>query len=234
MAQHTQDPELLTGALLNTLLAARDTTASLLSNLFFVLSRDQRIFEKLQAEITAANIDGPPTLADIKELKYLKNCVDESLRLHAPIPRNSRTAVRDTMLPRGGGKDGKSPIFVPVGTQVGYAVYAMHRLESVYGEDAAKFRPERWESKELRPGWAYLPFNGGPRICLGQQFALNEVSYVIVRLLQELSSVKAVKPEQEWVEGLGLACSTLNGTVVTVEHQVAEKALQSVQSSSDE
>ena len=219
MAQQTRDPDLLTGALLNTLLAGRDTTASLLTNLFFILSRDARILNKLQAELTAAKITGPPTLSQIKDLSYLQNCINESLRLHPPIPRNSRTAIRDTVLPRGGGPDGQSPIFVPAGTQVGYAIYATHRLESIYGADAAEFRPERWESKDLKPGWAYLPFNGGPRICLGQRFALNEVSYVVVRMLQELEDVKAVEMGEEWVEGLGLTCSSKNGAVVRVQRR---------------
>jgi cytochrome P450 len=49
-----------------------------------------------------------------------------------------------------------------------YSVYAMHRDRAVYGADADAFRPERWET--LRPGWAYLPFNGGPRICLGREW----------------------------------------------------------------
>jgi cytochrome P450 len=68
----------------------------------------------------------------------------------------------DTTLPLGGGPDGKSPIFVPKGQMVIYQVYVMHRRTDLYGEDAQEFKPERWEN--LRPGWQYLPFNGGPRI----------------------------------------------------------------------
>jgi cytochrome P450 len=55
-----------------------------------------------------------------------------------------------------------------------------------------------------------LPFNGGPRVCLGQKFTLNEVEYVVVKLLQEVKEIKTVKAE-EWVEGLGLTCSMKNG-----------------------
>ena len=51
---------------------------------------------------------------------------------------------------------------------VSYSVNAMHRLKRFYGEDGEEFKPERWET--LRPGWEYLPFNGGPRICLGRTF----------------------------------------------------------------
>lgn len=77
-----------------------------------------------------------------------------------------------TTLPVGGGPDGRSPVFVKKGTAVGYSVYVMHRRKDIYGEDADEFRPERWEGDELRNihSYAYLPFNGGPRICLGRKF----------------------------------------------------------------
>lgn len=69
-------------------------------------------------------------------------------------------------LPVGGGPDGKSPMLVRKGTCVLMNLYAMHRREDVFGPDTEAFRPERWDG--LRPGYAYLPFNGGPRICLGR------------------------------------------------------------------
>ena len=63
------------------------------------------------------------------------------------------------------------------GTAVGYAVYAMHRLKELYGNDAELFRPERWDPHEKANsvdlkgiGWGYLPFNGGPRVCIGRRF----------------------------------------------------------------
>lgn len=58
----------------------------------------------------------------------------------------------------------------------------MHRNKAVFGADADDFNPDRWEN--LRVGWEYLPFNGGPRICVGQQFALTEAGYTTVRLVQ--------------------------------------------------
>ena len=73
----------------------------------------------------------------------------------------------DTVVPLGGGPDGKSPIFIRKGMHFVWSAYTMHRRKDYYGEDAEKFRPERWET--LRPGWEYLPFNGGPRICIGRR-----------------------------------------------------------------
>lgn len=82
---------------------------------------------------------------------------------------NVRVASRTTVLPAGGGPSGNSPVLVRKGTGVGYSVYHMHRMESIYGADAHEFRPERWEDTNLekKAGWGFLPFHGGPRICLG-------------------------------------------------------------------
>jgi cytochrome P450 len=218
-AKLTDDRAMIRGGLLNLLLAGRDTTASLLSNLFFMLARRPDVYNKLAAEIrsTVPTANEAPSLEALKSMKYLRACINESLRLHPPIPRNSREALRDTTLPVGGGADGTAPILVPQGTQVGYQVFSMHRRKDVYGEDADEFVPERWTERNLRPGWAFLPFNGGPRICIGQQFALNLASYVVCRLVQRFERVESCDLGP-WVEGLGITCSTKNGTWVRL-HQ---------------
>ena len=69
----------------------------------------------------------------------------------------------------------------------------MHHLKSIWGPDAEEFKPERWVGR--KPGWEYLPFNGGPRICLGQQFAITEASYVIIRLLQRFDGIENLDHE---------------------------------------
>jgi cytochrome P450 len=135
------------------------------------------------------------------------------LRLHPVVPRNEREALKDTVLPVGGGKDGLSPVFVPKGTFVSYNLYAMHRRTDFYGSDAETFRPERWENDKLRPHWGYLPFNGGPRICVGQRYALNEASYVVVRMAQEFR-VLLSQDAGPWEESLTLTLSSRNGTKV--------------------
>jgi len=89
----------------------------------------------------------------------------------------------------------------------------MHRSAEIYGEDAEEFRPERWEG--LRPGWGYLPFNGGPRICIGQQFALVEVGYTIVRLVQEFGELHN-RDETDWVQDLSLTLAVKTGVKVAL------------------
>jgi hypothetical protein len=77
-----------------------------------------------------------------------------ALRIHPVVPANTREAVCDTVLPKGGGEDGESPLFVKAGTQVLYSVYSMHRRKDIFGEDVENFRPERWE--DIQPKWVNL------------------------------------------------------------------------------
>lgn len=132
---------------------------------------------------------------------------------------NIRQATRDTFLPLGGGPHGKDPIFIPKGKEVVYSVYSMHRLPEVYGPDAEEYRPERWAS--LKPGWAYIPFNGGPRICPGQQFALTEAGYTLTRLAREFRSIEA-RDERPFREGLTLTLASENGTIVALTRAKSE------------
>ena len=85
----------------------------------------------------------------------------------------------------------------------------MHRRHDLYGDDAEDFKPERWldgpdGQKGLRVGWEYLPFNGGPRICLGQQFALMEVYYLVVKLVRAFESIEACDKDSTWRESVSI------------------------------
>ena len=108
----------------------------------------------------------------------------------------------------GGGPEGRAPIFVAKGQLVAYGVFSMHRRKDLYGEDADEYKPERWET--LRVGWGYLPFNGGPRICVGQQFALTEAGYTLVRFIQEFERIESRDPTS-WLESLHLTLGSGNG-----------------------
>ncbi|KAJ5273134.1 hypothetical protein N7478_008259 [Penicillium angulare] len=214
LAARTTDRTRVLDELVNVLLAGRDTTASLLSNMFFMLAKNPAIWDKLRREV--AFLEGrPPTYTELNNLKYVQCCMNESLRLHPVVPRNQRKALRNTVLPVGGGKDGLSPVFVPEGAFVSYNVYSMHRREDIYGPDAEVFRPERWEDGKLQPRWGYLPFNGGPRICIGQRYALTEVGYVLVRMVQRFRTVES-RDSGEWEESRGLTMTSKNGAKVAL------------------
>ncbi|PYI18962.1 cytochrome P450 [Aspergillus violaceofuscus CBS 115571] len=213
LASRTSDQRRILDELMNVLLAGRDTTASLLSNMFFMLAKHPAVWAKLRTEVVTALEGRLPSYEELRGLRYLRCCVNESLRLHPVVPMNDRVAVRDTVLPVGGGPDGRAPVFVPQDTIVAYNVYAMHRRRDFYGDDAEVYRPERWEDGRLQPRWEYLPFNGGPRICIGQQYALTEVAYVTARLAQEFAGLESRDPGP-WEESLTLTVCSRNGTRV--------------------
>jgi cytochrome P450 len=195
LIEQTQDKKELRDQCLNVLLAGRDTTACCLTWTLRLLVRHPRVLDKLRAEIEAVaglGEDAPqPTREQLKQMHYLDLILKEVLRLYPAVPVNSRAALKTTTLPVGGGPDGQSPVLVREGSAVGYCVYAMHRRKELYGEDALEFRPERWEDGNLlrEIGYGYLPFNGGPRLCLGQDFALLEAAYTVARLVQRFPSI---------------------------------------------
>ncbi|KAL8721462.1 MAG: hypothetical protein Q9225_001874 [Loekoesia sp. 1 TL-2023] len=198
-----QDPVRIRSELLNILLAGRDTTASLLGNVWFMLAKRPDIWAKLRREVDELGREHP-TFERIKNMKYLRYVLNETLRLYPVLPANTRMSVAETILPLGGGSDGKSPLFIPPGRTVGWSLYTMHRRKDLYGEDAEEFKPERWET--LRPGWEYLPFNGGPRVCIGQQFALTEASYTTIRLMQEFKEIES-RDSEPWTEMITITCA---------------------------
>ncbi|KAK8059862.1 Cytochrome P450 monooxygenase alt2 [Apiospora saccharicola] len=186
---------------LGLLAAGTDTTAALTGWVFYSLIRNPRVFAKLRQIVfqhfgaatttSGRNAGDNVTFEKLKNCTYLQHVLNETLRRHSVVPLNSRCATRDTTLPTGGGPDGTQPIFVPAGTEVNFSTHVLHRRKDLWGPDADDFVPERWEKR--RPGvFHYVPFNGGPRICIGQQFALTEAGFVVVRMLQEFDAIEGL------------------------------------------
>ena len=210
LALETDDKRVLRDQLLHILLAGRDTTSSLLSSVFYFLSRNQQVWQRLRQEILDqygcfGENKEELTFETLKSSKYLKHVINESessvtailsnplfadsfgnqaLRLIPPVPLNSRVALKDTILPVGGGSDGKSPILVRKGQSIRYTCFAMHRRRDIWGDGADQFRPERWETFTPQ-AWDFLPFNGGPRICLGREYQfLQDQSFRFLLLVK--------------------------------------------------
>ena len=198
LAQDTSNPIELRDQILSLLMAGRETTANLLSWTFLLLAQNRATQAKLRAAIQDTFGDGPEsiTFASLKSCAILQHVLLETLRLYPVVPLNNRVAACDTVLPVGGGPDGSKPVAVRKGQICNFMVYGMHRREDIWGEDAAEFRPERWAGRKL--DWNYIPFSGGPRVCLGQQYALTEAAYLLVRILQTF-------PDMEWVGTRGKA-----------------------------
>lgn len=168
LATQTQDREELRNQTLALLVAGRDSTAALLGWTFSELALHPDVYAKLRRIILDDFPSGEPvSFAKLKSCRYLQHVLNEALRLHNIVPMNMRVAARDTTIPVGGGADQRSPIAVKKGQVVIYSVYLMHLRKDLWGADAREFQPERWESKV--PAWQFLPFNGGPRICIGRK-----------------------------------------------------------------
>ena len=180
VAESTADRDSLRGQIISLLMAGRDTTACLITWTLFLLVRHPKVLETLRAEINS-NCSDPASLtrADLRKMSYLQNGLTETLRLYPSVPVNFRTAKRTTVLPTGGGPDRTAPVLIPKGSTVAFSIYAMHRRPDLYGMDAELFRPERWDEDmpmrldKTNATWGYLPFNGGPRTCLGGKLQFN-------------------------------------------------------------
>jgi len=159
----------------------------------FMLTLHPEAFQRLRTEVL--EVVGPterPTYEHIRDMRYLRAVLNETLRLFPPVPINARTSVNEVILPEGG-KDGK-PIYVPAKTLVSWAPFLMHRRKDLWGFDADEFDPDRFIDERLKKylvanPFIFLPFGAGPRICLGQQYAYNEMSFFLVRLMQNFDKI---------------------------------------------
>lgn len=183
----TDDQKILKDEILNITVAGRDTTAATLTFATYLLSMHPDVLKKLRCEILdRVGSTKKPTYDDIREMKYLRAVINETLRLFPPVPFDVRQSINGTTFvnPSGG-----RPWYIPAHTGITYSAFMMHRRTDLWGPDAQDFDPGRFLDyrlhKYLTPNpFIFLPFNAGPRICLGQQFAYNEISFMLIRMLQ--------------------------------------------------
>ena len=157
-------------------LAGHQTTATALTWTFWLLDRHPAVHEHLREEIVQVLGGRPPAFADLGRLPYLGCVLDEVLRLYPPIWRLSRQAL---------GEDAVGGYHVPSGCVVLLSPWLTHR-NPAYWPDAERFDPDRFLPKHGvgRPRFAYFPFGGGPRTCIGNSFALMEARLILARVLQ--------------------------------------------------
>ena len=157
-------------------IAGHETTAVALSWIFYLLSHhpdvDARLAEELRTEL-----DGrPPTAADLPKLKYTEMIVTEAMRLYPPAYGLGRQTIKPTEV---------AGHQIPVGVIVVVPTWVVHRDARWFPEPEA-FRPERWADGASRqlPRFAYLPFGGGPRQCIGNAFAMMEAILLLATTAQ--------------------------------------------------
>ena len=212
MAKETRDPIELRYQILNVFLPARDTTSIAIGNALFHLARNPNVWNDLRTNALALG-SRPLTFELLKSLTLFRHVIFETIRLQGPSGRVFRTALRDTILPVGGGADGRSPLFVQRGDVVALNVWSLHHDKDIWGEDADQFRPQRWDDK--RPTtWEFVPFYGGPRVCPAQEQVLTQMVYLLVRLVRKFSRMENRDPSREYVELTKMATESRNGALV--------------------
>jgi len=157
-------------------LAGHETTANALTWTWYLLSQHPEVEARLLDELRRVLGGRPPTAEDLPSLPYTEMIVREVLRLYPPASGFAREPIEDIDL---GGYQ------VPKGSLVNAFVYALHR-DPRFFDDPESFKPERfapgWEDRI--PRYAYLPFGGGPRVCIGNGFAMMEARLILATMAQ--------------------------------------------------
>jgi cytochrome P450 len=160
--------------LLTLFLAGHETTALTLSYAFYLLATDAEVDAKLHAELDRVLTDRLPTAADVPALPFAENVIKESMRLYPPAWTLGREATEDCEI-------GGYPI--EKGAQVLMAQWVVQR-DPRFWPEPERFRPARWDEEQTKqlPRCAYFPFGDGPRICIGNSFAMIEAVLLLATI----------------------------------------------------
>lgn len=156
--------------------AGHETTASALSWTFYLLSQHPAAQRRLTNELATVLGGRKPTVADVPQLTYTTKVIQESLRLYPPAWGIFRLALEE---------DDLLGYAVRPGDRIGVSPYVIHR-NPAYWPDPERFDPERFDAQAIveRPKFAYIPFGGGPRQCLGKHFAMLEMQIAVATIAQ--------------------------------------------------
>ncbi|NJL14489.1 MAG: cytochrome P450 [Microscillaceae bacterium] len=157
-------------------MAGHETTANALTYAWLLLARHPEVAQKMHAEITEKLSTEALHLENIRELRYTRMVIDETLRLYPPAWTVSRRSIEADEI------DG---YYIPPRTNILMSTYVVHRLPELW-EKPDVFWPERFETEKVKnlPRYAYFPFGGGPRLCIGDQFALLEMQVALALISQ--------------------------------------------------
>lgn len=157
--------------------AGNETTAVTLGWAWYLLSRHPEVDRKFRGELREVLGGRTPTFEDLPKLRYSRMIIDETLRLYPPAWAMSRSAIGDDEI---GG------YHIPTGALILLSPYVIQR-DSRFWDNPEGFDPERFtpERSENRPRYAYFPFGGGPRQCIGNEFALMEATLVLATVAQK-------------------------------------------------
>ncbi len=172
--------------------AGQETTANALTWTWYLLARHPEVEARLVEELRRVLRGRDPAPGDLASLPYTEMVVRESMRLYPPAPAFARQVIEDVVI---GGYE------VPKGSMIMVSTYALHR-DGWFFPDPDRFNPDRfapgWE--ERIPRYAYLPFGAGPRVCIGNGFAMMEARLILSTIAQvcqlSLEAAEEITPAQ--------------------------------------
>jgi len=174
LIQAGMDDDLIRDQVLTLFIAGHDTSTALLAWSLYLIARHPEVQLRLSQEVEALPASQPPTLEQVDSAVYLGQVLSETLRLYPPIHVGNRLAAEELDV---------CGYQIPKGERVMVSIYSTHHDPAHWSE------PERFDPARFAPGqkhlpYTYLPFGGGPRNCLGANFAQVEARVVLARLLQ--------------------------------------------------
>ena len=157
--------------------AGHETTASAMTFIWYVLSHYSAWEARLHAELAEVLGGRTPTEADLPKLQVTRRIVEESMRLYPPAPGLSARIAKQA--------DELCGVRIPKGGMIAVSSWVLHRHRALW-DNPETFDPDRFlpERSAGRPRFAYLPFGGGPRVCIGQMMAMTEATLILATLAQ--------------------------------------------------
>lgn len=175
------DKRQLRDEIITIFVAGHETSANALSWTLYLLSKHPEICKKLKAEITEVLGGNSPKMEDLRSLVYTKMVIDESMRLYPPAYAVGRENLED---------DDLFGYKLPKGSPMISSIWSLHRRPDLW-ENPEEFNPQRFtpEKVKARSKWHYIPFGAGPRMCIGNHFAIMEIQILLVMMLQRFDFV---------------------------------------------
>lgn len=168
------EPKQLLDELMTLLFTGMETTSSALTFVLYLLYGHPDVLEKFYNEIKFLN-GRPPSPEDFKNLPYTNQIISESMRLYPPVWYISRSAIQD---------DSIEDLKINRGDAIVFSPYIMHR-SSKFWEQPDVFNPERFKDRNQNNNFIYFPFGGGPRTCIGNNFAFMSLTTSLVMIAQK-------------------------------------------------
>jgi cytochrome P450 len=168
------------------LVAGHETSANALSWMWYLLAQHPGVVAQLRAEMAQVLGDRPATFADLPGLGYSLQVIQETMRLYPPAWILDRVALED---------DSYDGLALSKGTLISGYLYGIHHSAKLW-KDPEAFRPERFAPDQIKQQvpYAYIPFGGGPRLCIGNQFALTEMQLVLLEMLRRFEIEPVTQP----------------------------------------